>query len=82
MSRDSIDDAIAAAAASEEQRLTIQVKLGTGRIVALNLPIDLTPLEAIEMISYVSTRMPAKLVEASQRRPSLLVPTGVRIARG
>ena len=79
---DPIDDAIAAAAASEEQRLTIQVKLGTGRIVALNLPIDLTPLEAIEMISYVSTRMPAKLVEASQRRPQLLVPTGVRIARG
>ena len=79
---DPIDEAIAAAAESEEQRLTIQVKLGTGRIVALNVPVNLTPLEAIEMISYISTRMPAKLVEAAQRRPSLLVPTGIRIARG
>lgn len=79
---DPIDNAISAAAAAEEQRLTIQVTLGTGRIVALNLPVDLTPLEAIEMISYVSTRMPAKLVEASKHRPSLLVPTGIRIAKG
>ncbi len=79
---DPIDSAIAAAAASEEPRVTIQVKLGTGRIVALNVPVDLTPLEAIETISYVSTRMPAKLVEASTHRSPLLVPTGVRIARG
>jgi hypothetical protein len=83
MGGNGIDAAIAAAETpAPEARATVQVKLHTGRAVVINAPVDLDPIEVLGLVGYVATGLPAKLAEARRPGPQLLVPTGVRIARG
>lgn len=78
-----IDAAIAAAQVEKpEQRSTVQIQLRSGRMVAINVPTDLSPLEAIDLIGYVANGLAGELAKTRRPGPQLLVPTGVRIARG
>jgi hypothetical protein len=78
-----IDRAIAAAnRPAPEPRANVQVTLGSGRIALLQVPVNLTPVEAVDLVGFIATKLPATLAEARPRGPQLLVPTGVRIARG
>ena len=77
-----IDKAIEAAQA-EVPPLHFEVKLRSGRVVGVTVPLDFTPLEAVDLVGYIATQLPARLVEAAQRRgPLVAVPPGLRIARG
>lgn len=75
-----IDEAIAAVERPEpEQRATIKVRVRTGRIVALNAPVDLTPLETIDLVGFVSTALHEELEKT--RPASRIIPVRGPIAR-
>lgn len=71
-----IDAAIAAA----EARSTAPSWAGkfvlpsSGRPVQLVVPADLTPMEALEIVAFVTTELPRQLQSAAARRPRILVP--------
>jgi hypothetical protein len=76
----SVDAAIAATTAKPvEQRATIAVHLPSGRQVLMQVPVDLTPVEALALTNYSSGPLLAKLAEARRPTPSILVPD--RLAR-
>lgn len=57
----------------------VRVRLSSGREIELNVPPDITGLEALELIGYISIDLPKAL--AARRRPSalnrLVLPTGI-----
>jgi len=61
----------------------LRVTLSSGRDVALTVPVDMSAQEAIDLIGYVATQLPKKLVEAGARHAGsrILVPGGL-VGRG
>jgi hypothetical protein len=74
-----IDRAIAAVEQpAPEKRATVQIGMSSGRVVMINVPADFSAQEAIDLIGYIATGLPAKLAEAGATRPGILVPTPMR----
>lgn len=79
---DLVDAAIAAAQVPKaEQRSGFKVGLLSGRIVAINVPSDLTADEALALVGWIALQLPAELAKQRRPGPQLLVPTHA-IARG
>lgn len=71
-----IDAAIAAAAhppVAQRWQGTV-VMPSTGREVRFDIPADLTPVELIEVVGFVTTQLPHELSKAQSSRPRILVP--------
>ncbi|HXU86115.1 MAG TPA: hypothetical protein VN773_09930 [Verrucomicrobiae bacterium] len=73
---DRIGPAIAAAE-EESPHVELKVRLGSGRVVLLAVPIDLATAEALDLISYVSRGMAQQLAEARAAGSKILVPPGI-----
>ena len=71
-----------AAAAELAKLVQLKVRLTTGRPVLLAVPVDLTAIEAVDLIGYIARGMPEQLAQARAatavpsivRRPALIVP--------
>lgn len=74
-------DRVAAAVAAVEHRPAAASWAGkfvlpsTKRPVQLVVPADLTPLEALEIVAFVTTELPRQLAGVSRAPSRLLVPT-------
>ena len=73
---DKVDGAIAAEAAPE-QRVQMQVVLGTSRrTIVVNVPADLTPIEMLDFIGWCGSKALPDLAQiAHPGRSRLLLPT-------
>lgn len=76
---DQIAAAIAAAEHPVEQRFGGNMALSTGRVIAINLPADMTDAEFLEAIVILVAQVrPA--VHKSQATSRIIVPSGVRVS--
>ena len=75
MAADKVEKAIAAAAAPPPAA-TLRVRLHTGREIGLMVPVDLTPIEVVDMVGYIARQLPAKLAEARGPASRLVVANG------
>lgn len=83
---DKVGAAIAAAAAEPEPvpMVTLEVSLGSGRRVGVVMPLDLRPIEMVELLGRIALEAPAHLTEASARQRGaaiLATPTGPHLVR-
>lgn len=69
-----VDKAIAAATAPAPSWAGKFVLPSTKRPVQLVVPSDLTPMEALEIVAFVTTELPRQLQSAAASRPRILVP--------
>ncbi len=78
---DQIAAAIAAAEHPQEQRFGGQMALSTGRVIAINLPSDLTDAEYLEAIVILIQHVRTGALK-SQAGPMsrIIVPTGTRVS--
>ena len=69
-----LDDAIHATQAPDSvEMVTLQGRLPTGRLCAVAVPADISPLEALAVASWVAGAL-AQRVVASAPAPRILVP--------
>jgi len=66
---------------ARELNATVQITLPSGRAVALQVPVNLTALEAVQLVGFITTQLPAELAKG-RPGPRLLVPNGVHLGRG
>lgn len=74
---DPIDRAIASSA-EPSPHVEVQVKLPTGRAVAMLVPVDLTLAESFAVIGFVTNGLGKQLeaARASRRAPNLVIARG------
>jgi hypothetical protein len=65
---DRIDRAIAQAETPAPTGVGVAVRLSTGRTVKVQVPLDLTPVETVDLIGYLATQLPAQLAAAAKPR--------------
>lgn len=73
---DQVDAAVAAASVPPPPA-QIRVTLHTGRAVVLVVPVDLSPMEALDLVGYIARQLPARLAEARSPRGRLVVASSV-----
>lgn len=71
-----VDQAIAAMSARSapvQKRFAAKIPLASsGRMVGIEVPLDLSPLELVDLISQLTTQLPAALVKAAEDAPTRL----------
>jgi hypothetical protein len=73
---DVIDQAIATAE-PVLQLVGLQVRMSSGRPAILQVPVDLSAQEAIDLLGYIAVQLPGKLAEARSPAARILVPSGL-----
>lgn len=73
-----VDAAIAAASAAPAPVPHWQgrVTLGSGREIGLDVPVDITPMDVIHLVAFLTTELPATMrrAEAQLPRSRILIP--------
>lgn len=59
--QDPVAQAIDNVAQPIQQRLNAEIPLSTGRVTAVNVPMDLTPAELVELIGHMTTGLVQQL---------------------